>query len=254
MIALGQQAKRLLIFELAQAHCALQRPLPDLEILHGRVQEHRKCLNQGDIESMRAVSDVPGGGEVDGAGAAAPRALANVDGKQAHEEEGQDEDYNNDGHGWVKISGDAVGIVRRHGTGLSSSRQQEQRQKRHQLKASDPIVQLADDKNPPINLLPHQIRYLDTTALPMFSPFFIHLPLFHRDQDRMGEKKTGSFDAYIQLSGREEGERKLEDNRMTEGGPGHEDDGALTGIKSDVSVHSEIKPLQRRGLRKKPLG
>lgn len=101
VIALGQQTQRLVLLKLVQTDGALQRPLSDLVVLHLRVRESGEGFYDGAVEPTRrrgsasphreGPADAPGG-------AGGVRAVADVDGEEAHEEEGSYEDNNDDRH------------------------------------------------------------------------------------------------------------------------------------------------------------
>lgn len=119
--ALGDQAERLLVLELVQAHRALQRPFPDLEPLHRRVQERGEGVDDRGVEPAHPPQRPPPEGVLPGglpalAAAEAPvGALADVDGEEAHEEEGADQDHHDYGHRGVELLA-VLERVRRRGS------------------------------------------------------------------------------------------------------------------------------------------
>lgn len=113
MAALGQQPERLLVLELAKADRALERALPQLEVLHLRVGEGRKGVDHGLAEPTVGRPARPGSDAAERVdGVAAATAAADVDREEAHEEEGADEDDDDDGHGGAE-TGEARGRRRR---------------------------------------------------------------------------------------------------------------------------------------------
>jgi len=102
--ALGQQAQRLVVVELAEAHGALERALAGLVRLHVGVRHGGEGLQHGGVEPALLAPGPRGGavgaGRVRGVAAvAAGVAVADVDGEEAEEEEGGDEHHDDDGHG-----------------------------------------------------------------------------------------------------------------------------------------------------------
>jgi hypothetical protein len=106
--ALGQQAQRLVVVELAEAHRALERALAGLVRLHVGVRHGGEGLEHRRVEpalAPRARGGAVGSRARGGAARAVAVAVADVDGEEAEEEEGRDEHDDDDGHGRGEVGG-----------------------------------------------------------------------------------------------------------------------------------------------------
>lgn len=109
MAALGEKTKGFILLEFAQANGALERPLPDLEILHLGVGEGWKSLQNLRIQPpLRDPTARAAAEGTAGVGSVSAAALANVNGEEAKEKEGGDEDDDDDRHGRVEARGEAI--------------------------------------------------------------------------------------------------------------------------------------------------
>lgn len=100
--AFGEQTQRFVVFELVQAHGALERVLADLEPLDGGVHEGWEVPDCGRVEATRhagaSVASAGADGEVEAAADLPVGAGPHVHREDADDEEGADEDDHDDGH------------------------------------------------------------------------------------------------------------------------------------------------------------
>lgn len=117
VVALGDQTQHFVVLELIQADGALERVLPDFEPLDCGVLEGGEGVDDGGVKSAGGAAAGAAGVGSAGAdtGGLGVGAVADIDGEEAHEEEGGDEDDDDDGHGGAEALV-AVGV----GAGLSS--------------------------------------------------------------------------------------------------------------------------------------
>lgn len=109
-----QEAERVVVVELAEAHRALQRTLAQLQPLHIGVKQRRKRLD--DVSAQPPVllqprQQPPRPGGAARVVEAAAGAAADVDGEEDDEEEGRDEEDDDDGHGGVEARRAEVGVI-----------------------------------------------------------------------------------------------------------------------------------------------
>jgi hypothetical protein len=104
--ALGEQTQRFVVFELVQAHGALERALTDLEPLDGGVHEGWECPNGGRVEATRhagaSAASADSDGEVDAATDAPVGAGPHVHRENGDDEEDADEDDHDVGNTFVE--------------------------------------------------------------------------------------------------------------------------------------------------------
>jgi len=107
--ALGEQTQRFVVFELVQAHGALERAHADLEPLDGGVHEGWEGLHGGSVEATRhagaSVASADGDGEVEAAADLPVGAGPHVHREDSDDKEDADEDDHDDGHTFVDIAG-----------------------------------------------------------------------------------------------------------------------------------------------------
>lgn len=126
VVALGDEPQGVLVLEFVQAHGALERALPELLALDRGVFEGREGVDHLGVEAAQGRPPPQGAGGAERADAArgpGGGAVAEVDGEEAHQEEGRDEDHDYDGHGRSEVG---VGVLRRRGL-----RRYRRREKQH---------------------------------------------------------------------------------------------------------------------------
>lgn len=95
------------MFELVQAHSALEGALTDLQPLHGGVDKSGEGPDGGRVQATRSARASADTGEsegelkVKGAGNAVVRTVPHVDREEAENEEYADEDHHDKGHAFV---------------------------------------------------------------------------------------------------------------------------------------------------------
>lgn len=147
-----EQPEDVVVLELVQANGALQRPLPDLQPLHGRVLESGKALDDGHVDPMGSPTERPPAGEerplqLDRRPAPGPPlgALPYVDGDKAHEEEGADQEHHDYGHQGVEllavwIQGRQIRLPRGGGVVLRSCSEQEEEEDEEEEENRNPFA------------------------------------------------------------------------------------------------------------------
>lgn len=117
--------------ELVQADGAFQRGPPQLKPLDGGVNESGKTVDDLGVKTTRSpVAESDRESEVEPASHSALRALASVDGKEAQNDEDEDQDGHDDGHVLVELKpGKRVGGRRRGRSGeLPGGREGEEKE------------------------------------------------------------------------------------------------------------------------------
>ena len=129
VVALGYQTQRFVVLEFVQAHRALQRAFPDLQPFHCGVGQGREGIDDLLIEPTRGRRVSGEDACRDAVAALDPRAVADVDGEESHEEERgnqNDDDYR---HRGAELG---VGVVALGRAGLGRGPRNLQRQESKQ--------------------------------------------------------------------------------------------------------------------------